>query len=270
MNLLVIGQGAWASKIQSVLNNSTSGIQATSISARNALKDPPQLDEAVENSDVIWICTKPDWQLELLPRLNKFDGKLVLEKPYIIDKNSLNRFTEFERIFKGALQLSEPWTFSNIWHEAKKEIKESSSAEFMIKRGGSTGHNYISAVMDWLPHDINLLFDLYGIELLKSRFSNIHWKKDQSELEFQISMGSKSSFLFRIGNFEGSRVAFWESKALNINFLTSTLSRGLNVEHVNQEINAFILQIDSNVKDSAGRTQNQLEVQNYFFDKLLK
>ena len=269
MNLLIIGQGAWASKIQSALSNSTSGIQTTSISARIALKDPPRLDKAVQNSDAIWICTKPDWQLELLPKLSSFSGKLILEKPYIFDENSMDRFTEFTRIFKGVLQLSEPWTFSNIWSSAKKEIRETSNVEFIVERGGSTGHNFMSAVMDWLPHDINLLFDLYGIELLKSEVSNIHWKGNRSELEFQISMGTECSFLFRVGNFEGNRVAFWESKALNINFLNSTLTRGLSEEHVNQDINPFILQINSNVKNSVVRTQNQLEVQNYFFYKLL-
>ena len=226
--------------------------------------------EVAEDSEVIWICTKPDWQLELLPKLSKFSGKIILEKPYIFDENSMDTFTELTRSFKGILKLSEPWTYSNIWSSAKNEIRETPNVEFIVERGGPTGHNFMSTVMDWLPHDINLLFDLYGIELLKSKISNIHRKKNQSELEFQISMGNKSSFLFRIGNFEGSRVASWESKALNINFLTSTLTRGLNVEHVNQEINPFILQINSNVKDSAGRTQNQLEVQNYFFDKLLK
>jgi hypothetical protein len=224
----------------------------------------------VENSDVIWICTKPDWQLELLPRLHKFDGKLVLEKPYIIDKNSLNRFTEFRRIFKGALQLSEPWTFSNIWHAAKKEIKESSSAEFMIKRGGSTGHSYISAVMDWLPHDINLLFDLYGNELLQSTVSDIHWKENRSELEFKISMEAEKSFLLKVGKFQGNRDAFWKSKDLTVNFLTSTLTRGSSEVPVIQEINPFILQVSSMVEDSTSKTQDQLEVQNYFFDKLLK
>jgi hypothetical protein len=270
MNLLIIGQGEWASKIQSVVNNSTSGIHATSISARIALTDPSQVFHAMENSDVIWICTKPNWQLELLPKLSKFSGKLILEKPYILDESSMDRFTEFGRCYKGVLQLSEPWTFSNIWSSAKKEIKETSNIEMIVERGGSTGHNFISVVMDWLPHDINLLFDLYGTELLKSEVSNINWNKNRSELEFQISIGSESSFIFRVGNFEGSRVASWESKALNINFLTSTLTRGLSVEHVNQEINPFILQINSNVKNSAGRTLNQLEVQNYFFDKLLK
>jgi hypothetical protein len=270
MNLLVIGQGAWASKIQSVLSNSTTGIQATSISARNALKDSLQLDEAVENSDVIWICTKPDWQLELLPRLHKFDGKLVLEKPYIIDKNSLNRFTEFRTIFKGVLQLSEPWTFSNIWHAAKKEIKESSSAEFMIRRGGSTGHSYISAVMDWLPHDINLLYDLYGNELLQSTVSDIHWKENRSELDFKISMEAEKSFLLKVGKFQGNRDAFWKSKDLTVNFLTSTLTKGSSEVPVIQEINPFILQVSSMVENSTSKTQDQLEVQNYFFDKLLK
>jgi hypothetical protein len=270
VNLLIIGQGAWASKIQSVLGISASGIQATSISARFALKDPSQMVEAAENSEVIWISTKPEWQLELLPKLSKFSGKLILEKPYIFDENSMDTFTEFTRNFKGVLQLSEPWTFSSIWSSVRNEIRERSNVEFIVERGGPTGHNFMSTVMDWLPHDVNLLFDLYGIELLKSEISNIHWKKKRSELEFQISMGSESSYLFRVGNFEGTRIASWESKGLNINFLTSTLTRGLSAEHVNQEINPFILQINSNEKNSAGRTQNQLEVQNYFFDKLLK
>jgi len=270
MNLLIIGQGAWASKIQSVLSNSTSGMQTTSISARIALKDSPQLDKAAQDSDAIWICTKPDWQLELLPKLNQFNGKLILEKPYILDGNSLVRFTEFTRIFKGALQLSEPWTFSNIWLAAKKEIKDSSNAEFIIERGGSTGHNYISAVMDWLPHDINLLFDLYSTELLKSTVSDIQWKGNRSELEFRISMEAEKSFLLKVGKFQDSRVAFWESTDLTVNFLTSTLTRGSSEVPVIQEINPFILQVNSIVEISTSKTQDQLEVQNYFFDKLMK
>ena len=270
MNLLIIGQGEWASKIQSVVKNSTSGIHATSISARVALTNPSQVVDATENSDVIWICTKPDWQLELLPKLSKFSGKLILEKPYILDESSMDRLTEFMRCYKGVLQLSEPWTFSNIWSSAKKEIKETSNIEMIVERGGSTGHNFMSAVMDWLPHDINLLFDLYGTELLKSRVSNIHWTKNRSELEFQIWMGTECSFHFKVGNSEGKRVAFWESKALTVNFLTSSLTTGLGEVHVVQEMNPFILQINSNVANSASRTQDQLEVQNYFFHKLLK
>ncbi len=270
MNLLIIGQGEWASKIQSVVKNSSSGIHATSISARVALTDPSQMVDATKNNDVIWICTKPDWQLELLPKLSEYKGKLILEKPYILDGSSMDRFTEFMRCYKGELQLSEPWTFSNIWSAAKKEIRVTSNIEMIVERGGRTGHNFMSPVMDWLPHDINLLFDLYGTKLLKSRVSNIHWTKNRSELEFQISMGTECLFLFKVGNFEGERVAFWKSKALRVNFLTSSLTTGLGQVHVSQEMNPFILQINSNVASSASKTRDQLEVQNYFFYKLLK
>ena len=270
MNLLIIGQGVWASKIQSVLSNSTFGVNLTSISARKALSDPSQIFEALENIEVIWICTKPDWQLELLPKLSQFGGKIILEKPYIWDENSMDRLSEFTKIFKGGLQLSEPWTYSNIWISARREIKETSNVEFIVERGGPTGHNFMSPVLDWIPHDINLLFDLYGTELLKSEISDIHWSKNQSELEFKISIGTNSNFFVSVGNFNGKKVASWESKALTVNFLTSTLKKGLSEEQIIQEINPFMLQINSTVQNSLGRTRDQLEVQNYFFCKLSK
>lgn len=269
MKLLIIGQGAWASKIQSVLTNLSSGIYASTVSARAALEDSSKIFEISRDSEVIWICTKPEWQLELLPKFAKFKGKLILEKPYIVDELSVHQISEFLNIFKGVLQISEPWTFSNIWGAAKNEIKETSNLEFTISRGGPTGHDFMSAVMDWLPHDINLLFDLYGSELMKSEVSDIHWEDGRSELQFQVSVRSGIKFTIKIGNFEGQRIAKWVSKDLKINFGNSTLTRGNTVVNVAQGKNPFLAQIEANWQDSTSRTQRQLEVQNYFFKQLL-
>lgn len=268
MNLLIIGQGAWASKIQSVLNNSTSGIDVLSVSARFALENPSKIVEMTRDFEVIWICTKPEWQLKLLPELNKFDGKLILEKPYIIDEFSFNQFSEFSENFNGVLQISEPWTFSSIWSVAKKEINEFTRDEITIQRGGFTGHDFLSAAMDWLPHDINLLFDLYGPDLLNSTVSNIHWGKNRSELQFQVLVGSGITFTLRVGEFQTERVALWESKDLIINFGESTLTKGEAEIPIIQEVNPFILQVNANRQDFSKRTQEQLKVQNHFFHLL--
>jgi hypothetical protein len=268
MKLLIIGQGVWASKIQSVLKYLASDINASSVSARFALENPAKIFEIYRDFEIIWICTKPEWQLELLPKLSKFDGKLILEKPYIVDELSSHQISEFLSRFNGVLQISEPWTFSNIWNEAKKEIQESTNTEFTIQRGGATGHDFMPVVMDWLPHDINLLFDLYGSELMNSKVSNIHWEENRSELQFQVSVRSGNSYTMKIGEFEGQRVAQWESKDLKINFGNSTLSRGKAVVDIIQEKNPFIAQIEATWQDSSSRTLRQLEVQNYFFNKL--
>ncbi len=268
MNLLVIGQGAWASKIQSVLNNSASGIDALSVSARFALENPSQINAMTRDSEVVWICTKPEWQLKLLPELKKFDGKLILEKPYIIDEFSYNQLSQFSAEFNGVLQISEPWTYSSIWSKAKNELRELRKAEITIKRGGFTGHAFVSAAMDWLPHDINLLFDLYGSELLNSKVSDIHRRNNRSEFQFQVSTGPEISFTLRVGEFQSERVALWESKDLTINFKDSTLTKGAAVTTLIQEINPFILQVNAKRQDFSKRTQEQLAVQNYFFHKL--
>jgi len=268
MNLLIIGQGAWASKIQSALKDSSSGINAISVSARIALEDPSKIVEMSRDFETLWVCTKPDWQLKLLPKLTNFNKKLILEKPYLVNKLSINQISEFSRNFKGVLQISEPWTFSSVWSAAKKEINESKRVEITIKRGGFTGHEFVPAVMDWLPHDINLLFDLYGSELMNSKVSNIHWKENRSELQFQVSVRSGITFTLKVGEFEGKRAAQWESEDLKIDFRNSTLTRGKSEMNIVQEINPFILQILANREDSSNRTQKQLEVQNYFFHKL--
>jgi hypothetical protein len=267
MELLLIGQGAWASKIQSVLNHPTNNVNATAISARVALNDPSKIIEIAKSFEVIWICTKPEWQLELLPKLSSFDGKLILEKPYIVDELSFKRLSEFRGTFKGALQLSEPWTHSNIWAVAKKEINKSKDIKFEIQRGGPTGHEFMPVAMDWLPHDINLLFDLYGIELLNSKVTNIHWKK-RTELNFEITVVTGAKFILKVGNFEGNRVAHWESNDLAINFLDSTLTSGFSKKAIIQGVNPFILQVNAKVQNLCDKTEKQLAVQNYFFQKL--
>ena len=268
MNLLIIGQGSWASKIKSALNDSTSDINTDSVSARFVLENSSKIVEMSRESEIIWICTKPDWQLKLLPKLTKFNGKLILEKPYIVNQLSANQISEFSRKFQGVLQISEPWTFSSVWSAAKKEINESKKVEFTIKRGGFTGHQFMPAVMDWLPHDINLLFDLYGSELTNSKVSNIHWKENRSELQFQVSVRSGITFTLKVGEFEGERAAQWESEDLKIDFQNSTLTRGKSEINIVQEINPFILQIYANKEGLSNRTQKQIEVQNYFFHKL--
>jgi hypothetical protein len=268
MKLLVIGQGAWASKIQSVFNTSASGIEVLSVSARFALENPSQINAMTRDSEVVWICTKPEWQLKLLPELNKFGGKLILEKPYIIDEFSFNQLSQFTEKFNGVLQISEPWTYSSIWSKAKKELRELRKAEITIKRGGFTGHAFVSAAMDWLPHDINLLFDLYGSELLHSKVSDIHWRNNLSEVQFQVSVGSEITFTLRVGEFQAERVALWESNDLTVNFGESTLTKGAIDTTIIQEVNPFILQVNANGQDFSKRAQKQLEVQNYFFQKL--
>ena len=264
MRLLIIGQGTWSKKILTALNLEHPSIRTQSISARECLRGTADLNSLSAEFDVIWICTKPNWQMEILVQLSQFPGKIILEKPYLFDSASFGLILDFIRTSAGVLQLSELWTVKEIWAEAKLEILKERPTKLHIMRGGSTAHPYLNEVEDWLPHDINLLFDLYGIEILESRISDIQWEHNNKEVKFLIRNFDGTEILIHSGKLKGGRRALWESTNLRIDFMESSITRNSQIWKITQPKNPFFLQIQERNHYDRERLTNQLKVQNFF------
>ena len=270
MKLLIIGQGAWSKKILTALNLEHPLIRTQSISARECLRGIADLNSLSAEFDVIWICTKPNWQLEILGQLSKFPRKIIIEKPYLFDPASFGLIIDFISTSAGVLQLSEPWTVKEIWAQAKLEILQERPAKLHITRGGNTAHPYLNEVEDWLPHDINLLFDLYGIEILESEISDIQWEDNNKEVKFLIRKFDGAEIQMHSGKLKGERKALWESTNLRIDFMESSITRNSQTQKITQPKNPFFLQIQESNQYDRERLANQLKVQNFFRASLFR
>ncbi len=264
----MVGQGVWSRKIKSALDHLPSLLSAKSISARECMQERGRLKKVSAEFDVVWICTRPEWQRDILEELKGFSGLAIIEKPYLNDKESLGRLFDFLELFPGKLQLSEPWTYTNIWDETKKLLVVSNSESIQIQRGGTTGHEYINGVLDWLPHDVNLLFDLFGDELLNAQFSGIRWSHQKREVQFKLDIAQSKVVSLRIGKFEEGRVALWKSGQIEVDFNKSYIRNNAAEMRIDESKNPFVTQLEKGPDVNLDRLKQQLRVHEVFRQKL--
>ena len=81
--LIIIGNGSWPLKIQSVLNRTEEPPQIESISARNFLENSILVQNQFPLDAIIWIATRPELQLEILEIISQLHchrEKLVIHQ----------------------------------------------------------------------------------------------------------------------------------------------------------------------------------------------
>ncbi len=232
------------------------------------MQESGRLKKVSAEFDVVWICTRPEWQLDILEELNVFAGQAIIEKPYLNDKTSLGRLFDFLELTPGRVQLSEPWTHTSIWDETKKLLVVNESESIQIQRGGTTGHEYINEVLDWLPHDVNLLFDLFGDELLKAQFSDIVWFHQKREVQFKLDISQSKVVSLRIGQFEKGRVALWASGKIEVDFIKSFIQNNVAKTIIDELKNPFVTQLEKGPDVNLDRLKQQLRVHEVFRQKL--
>jgi len=207
--ILIVGNGPWANKVQGILIEQEYLVQRSS--AREFSRGLNQ--GQTYQSDVIWLCTRPSLQLEIIKNLKNLVGKIILEKPILMEAGD-------EQIVKNAsinhsnIFLSNPWANSDIWESAVKLLADFDLKEIIITRDAPHSHPHIPAHLDWLSHDLLLLSDLrrlFGLDLeLVSKAepeflgtNKLLLSDIKVELSFTISEKRKSVwfFLSKIGEF---------------------------------------------------------------------
>ena len=223
-SILVVGSGDWAKKINSSLNKSEYFNAIDQVAARELLNMYSLPNLGSKTSLITWIATTPEFQIEILEKFSDQTGKFILEKPIGIQKEDFTRLNGILRKVVNPPTLSNPWSNTTIWREAKEIIlKENSAFTGSIRRSGPTRRKYISPFEDWSPHDIYLLLELD----LDLRPSNPIFKK-LDLLEIQIQIGQRGKVSFTSG-YSKDRTALWNlrfdsGKELSLNFITNSLA----------------------------------------------
>jgi hypothetical protein len=207
-DLVIIGSGVWADKIDDLITNNEENIKIYRIGAREFLKNKENLLQKYFIDKNFWISTTPINQLYVLEKLINFQSRIILEKPVVTNINQVNTLTRITNNSKNNIFLCEPWKYSSIWFEIKKSLKTSPSPnKVRIQRGGPIKRSYLNPVWDWLQHDLSLISDL-----LKDDRENLKLKcfpnKFNESLKLIIVVEGKFEFELNIGFFE-SRIEMW-------------------------------------------------------------
>ena len=211
-NLLIIGEGTWGKKVQSVLSREHHDVAL--VSARKFLLSPDNLTNS-EHETIYWVCTRPDLQIRILKELIHLGAqKVVLEKPFFRNREE---FDDLESMISGdsatKIFVSEPWRHSSLWVDAKTAILDlihnSGSIQISINRSSSELRDFINPVQDWLPHDFSLIFDLAS-ELGRSNPQIVRAPVTKNNLmQGKVSIGVDVQIDFSIGFSRKGRTAKW-------------------------------------------------------------
>lgn len=202
----MIGSGTWPDKIQSAVKNEW---RVSRVPARRFLEDPTVLK--FEEVDVIWVCTTPELQNKILHDTSKYSKKIIIEKSFANNKSEMKDLRDQLLIQKGQVTWSQPWTFSEVWEEIKKEINTfSANIQIDVIRGGRKKRNYINAFLDWLPHDFSLLYDLSETKSLENLSSVTETKLSQDFRQYDLVLNKHLKFQIQGGFINTTRMGIWK------------------------------------------------------------
>ena len=222
-DLLLIGKGDWSLKLQRIFGNQEYNVICKILGAREFIESR---DLQIVNNKIIWICTSPDLQLDVLSKLRNLTNKVILEKPIFTNLSQVQKFTNVVDGSALSFYLSSPWKFSKIWEYSKKAIiKNVHPLNIETQRFGIALREYAKPPQDWLAHDIYLIQDLF----LSTNFSLIDketlWAKDMTEASINLQMPDGSKCSMRGGYANNAKkwanwnVYFSDSRKMEIDFL---------------------------------------------------
>ena len=231
--ILLVGKGAWSTKVCNAIGAPDAGWRAEVISARAFLLmefDSQDFTEILNKFDLLWITTTPENQILILQKLQNSQMKVILEKPIATNEREITILEEIISNSQCKIYLSQPWTFSSLWLETKKLlIPLGRNIRIQTNRGGDLLRAEFLPEADWAPHDLYLLADYahsLGIGL-----NNIHLvSRESTENHVLLKYTIGSDLIFEISaGYANTRKAFWEVYSdlkllLDLNFETYELS----------------------------------------------
>ena len=271
MTLLLIGKGRWSEKVSNSIQSGLPKLPTKVVGAREFLTDVSSYD--LESIEYVWITSQPALQLEILKSLESFTGKILIEKPIGLSSTDFNYLKDSIHTQRDNLRLSKVWNYSAIWLKLKSFL-QSNLTHIEITRGGPNHNSSIPLHIDWLPHDVFLLTDLFGESML--RFKKISRIIKDELLQAEIQIADKDIVVnLCTGKLKEGRVAEWRFFSGSKLLLMADFSKGEiileNGESVipklNQDaISGMVLDIPSINRESV---QRDIRVQERFGKLLL-
>ena len=179
---------------------------------------------------IIWVASTPSLQLLVLEKLSDRQIKIIVEKPLASNLAELQVFSNLLTQSNSKIYLSQPWTYSKIWHETKQKIRSITGVTgFQATRTGNLTREAFSAEYDWAPHDLYLLADyLKSARVDTSSLLLTGSVIENKQVRLQYSFASSLSFELAAG-FSNDRESYWKiicdnSEATIIDFERKTIT----------------------------------------------
>ena len=151
----MVGSGVWAKKVSQILEQSSLSLRVERFEARSLIQN---IDELNFENTIIWLATRPNLQLALTKELSDCPAMILLDKPLVSDSMSLTSISELKLQSRSKFNSVQVWRNSSLWKKSSTYFRKLHSIQ--IERKYVDSRQYISPVLDWLPHDFSLLSDL--------------------------------------------------------------------------------------------------------------
>jgi hypothetical protein len=219
--LLLVGRGPWSTKIATAIAREDVYIKFEVISARSLLNDVNLIPESAFK--YVWLCARPDLQSKLLSHLSGINSIFILEKPFAVTESGFSDIHESKAYVSGRVRQSRVWKYSPIWQYFMAN-RPNEITKIEIKRGGPVRNSVLPPPEDWISHDLYLLTDLFGKNVLPIEIKEATCKDEKLHCVFSLKNASVVIHM-SIGKFN-EKCANWTihsgEKAFNIDFLAST------------------------------------------------
>lgn len=254
--VLLIGAGTWSQKISSAIRDSDRNWEAEIVSARDFIsiaEDLKDFYELCNKFELIWITTTPQNQIIVLKQLEQFKKKIILEKPIVTKESEIVVLRKIICDSQAKIYLSQPWTFSTLWSEAKKILLTMEGGlAIQAERGGTLLRSGFPPEIDWGPHDLYLLYDYaHDLGAKGSDISLASKRLKENKIHLGYALGTVTTLEIEIG-YINPRKAMWkvyseEKEVLNLDFQNSELvdyRHGLEVRSKFSGDNPIITMLD--------------------------
>lgn len=251
--VVLIGNGAWSLKLREVIQNTTP-MKVSIFSARELLSN-----NIKKNFNYpVWITTRPKNQLKLIESISA--PFIILEKPLFSDQTDFDKFESITEISRENLVFSNLWSHSEVWSELKSILAPKTILAIQIHRYGNNRRSYISPIQDWLPHDLNLLSELFDYRQIE-KFRRVCGDKNYATFKISLKGGNQITWQ---GGYNGNlpAVSLWivktNEETIKVDFKKASISveKFGNNDQFNYEITNTIPLFLNNL-ESKKITENQ-------------
>jgi len=211
MKILIIGSGAWPTKIFNGLYSKSSKDKINQVSAREFLS---QDSFKYSLFDCIWVATSPENQISILSKIANYSEVVIMEKPLLTTVSEYDRLNFALGNFKGVAQMSTIWLYSPLWKNLKIPLDNVSSISILHKY--SDLRVYCSPIFDWIPHDLYLLnalgLDIHQNSEFRTDYSSpgklsMHFKlKPSFPIDIFFEKSEQNDFSWEIQCHDSSKV----------------------------------------------------------------
>ena len=215
ISLLVIGNGQWGNKISELFHKWDFKINR--YGARDFLDLSYEDKQQLLITDLIWIASNPDLQIKIMQEIMKYriTGTVILEKPFFRNLKELEEFKNVLELSNLSIRASSPWVYSDIWIKSKNRILElKRPLKIEIARSGPFKRNVIESHLDWLSHDIQLVSDLFTLNITITEVQRQLDRHDPSTKKFRFKLSNGSVVELNGGTTE-SRISLWKIQDSN-------------------------------------------------------